>query len=133
MIIFKCEVILVNRDMIFKFAAENFGARPEYLWEKYPDYAVFRRSDNNKWFAVIMNITKDKLGLDSKDEIDIIDLKCDPLMIGSARISDGVFPAYHMNKDHWITILLDGTAEDELIYSHIALSYELAGGKNKKK
>lgn len=121
----------MDRDMIFKFAAENFGAKPEYLWKKYPDYAVLRRRDNNKWFAVIMNITKDKLGLDSKEEVDIIDVKCDPLMIGSSRMSDGVFPAYHMNKDHWITILLDG-ADDELIYSHIAMSFKLAGGKNKR-
>ncbi len=121
----------MNRDAIFKYAAEKFGAKPEYLWKRYPAYAVLRRADNNKWFAVIMNITKDKLGLDSNDEADIIDVKCDPLMIGSARMSDGVFPAYHMNKEHWITILLDGAA-DEMIYTHLAMSHDLAGSKKKK-
>ena len=121
----------MKREAIFKYAAEKFGAKPEYLWKKYPDYAVLRRADNNKWFAVIMNITKDKLGLDSKDEADIIDVKCDPLMIGSARMSGGVFPAYHMNKEHWITILLDG-ASDELIYNCLAMSHDLAGNKTKR-
>ncbi len=46
-------------------------------------------------------------------------------MIGSLRLSKGFLPAYHMNKEHWITILLDGSVEREKIKQLIDLSYEL--------
>lgn len=123
----------MNINTVFKYALETFDAKPEYLWAKDPDSAVLRRSDNNKWFAVIMRVTEDKLGLESGGAVDIIDVKCDPLMVGSMRMNDGVFPGYHMNKDHWITVLLDGSADDELVFSLLDMSYELAGKKQKRR
>lgn len=56
-----------------------------------------------------MDITRDKLGLDGTDVIDVINLKCDPILSGSLRKMKGYFPAYHMHRENWITILLDGT------------------------
>lgn len=41
----------------------SWGGEPEFLWEKFPDYAVFRRQDNAKWYAVILTVQAGKLGL----------------------------------------------------------------------
>lgn len=114
----------MDREKIFEYVKEEYNTIPEYLWDKYPLYAVLKHS-NNKWYGIIMNISKEKLGLESKEEIDIIDIKCPSEMIGSLRLSKGFLPAYHMNKEHWITILLDGSVESEKIKELIDLSYEL--------
>ncbi len=119
------------RDLIFEYVAEKFGVLPEYLWTKYPNYAVLRRWDTGKWFVVIMNISKNELGMDSLDNVDIMNVKCDPIMIGSLRMQKGFFPAYHMNKDNWITILLDGTVSSETILEMVNMSYELVGKREK--
>ncbi|MCH5321541.1 MAG: hypothetical protein J1E36_07235, partial [Eubacterium sp.] len=72
-----------GREKIFEYAKMQFDAVPEYLWAKYPDYAVLRHKNNKKWFAVIMNVEREKLGLQGKETIDIMDVKCYPEMIGS--------------------------------------------------
>ena len=84
---------------------EKYGTSPEYLWKSFPEYAVLRHSKNKKWYGVVMNVSGDKLSLESEKTIDIIELKCSPLMKGSV-LSDGILPAYHMNKNHWISVLL---------------------------
>ncbi len=70
-------------------------------------------------------VEKNKLGIDSDDRVDILDVKCDPILIGSLIQNEGYFPAYHMNKTHWITILLDGSVPKEEIFNLIDLSYDL--------
>ena len=72
-----------------------------------------------------MNVPKNKLGLNGTEEIDILVVKCYPEMIGSLRKSKGFLPAYHMNKEHWITIILDKTVDKEKIKFLIDQSYEL--------
>ncbi len=114
----------MNREDIFEYVKEQYGTIPEYLWDKYPLYAVLKHN-NNKWYGIIMNISKEKLGLEGKEEVDIIDIKCPFEMIGSLRLRKGFLPAYHINKEHWITILLDGSVEKEEIKQLIDLSYEL--------
>lgn len=115
-----------------QFIYETYGTSPEYPWEKSPDYFVFRHNDNRKWFALVMNISKDKLGLQENDSINIMNLKCDPLMIGSLQNETGIYPAYHMNKANWITIALDGSASDEKIKFLLDMSYTLTAKKQKK-
>lgn len=119
----------MNREKIFQYAGEYFGTEPEYLWSKYPDYAVLRRKDNSKWYAVVMNISKSKLGLPEIDVVDVINVKCDPLMMDLYFQQYGFFPAYHMNKSHWISIILDGSVSDEDIFNLLNVSYEMTGRK----
>ena len=118
---------------IFTYAKTTYQAEPEYLFSKSPDTAVLRNPQNQKWFAAIMRITRDKLGLKEKDFVWIIDLKCDPIFLGSLLEMDGYFPAYHMNKQHWISILLDGTVDENQIFELIDLSYHLTESKKIKK
>jgi len=120
------------RDKIFKYAAEKYDTQPEYLWERTPDAAVLRHSDNRKWYGIIMTVARKKLGLPGEGSVDILDIKTDSLLAGSLRLKEGILPGYHMNKGSWITLLLDGTLGEDDIFSLLDMSYELtSGGKNK--
>lgn len=121
------------RSDILQFASEQYQTEPEYPWRTAPDYAVLRRSDNKKWYGLIMNVPRCRLGLSGEEMIDILDIKCDPILAGSLRLSNGFFPAYHMNHENWITILLDGTVTKEQIFSLLELSYELTANKRRKR
>lgn len=115
-----------------KLIEEKYSVEPEYPWQSAPSFAVFRHDINKKWFAVIMTITKDKLGLDSTEEINVVNLKCDPLFMGSVLNETGIFLAYHMNKAHWISVVLDGSIEKEKLEWLLELSFDLTNKKLKK-
>lgn len=115
----------MNRTGIQNYIEETYGAKGERLWAKYPTYMVFRHNSNRKWFAAIMDIPREKLGLSGTDLIQVVDLKCDTRLIGSFRQEKGIFPAYHMSKVHWLTVALDGTVEDDKIRFLIDMSYNL--------
>ena len=123
----------MTRQELINYINEAYGTEAEYPWASAPDYAVFRHGNNKKWFAVIMDIPKSKLGLSSDKIIDVVNLKCDPLLIGSVRNEDGIFPAYHMNKAHWISVCLDGSADSEKIKWLLDLSFDLTSLKTKKR
>lgn len=81
-----------------------------------------------------MDIPREKLGLSGADLIQVMDLKCDARLIGSFRQEPGIYPGYHMNKAHWITVVLDGTVEDDKIKFLIDMSYDLTkGGRRRRK
>lgn len=116
---------MITRNEIFEYVKQKYATVPEYLWQKYPNYAVLRHKNNEKWYAVIMNVSKGKLGLDGKEEIDIINIKCYSEMIGSLRKEKGVLPAYHMNKEYWISIVLDSTFSKEKVFELLDVSFEI--------
>ncbi len=105
----------------------EYGAEPEFLWpERYPTYCIFRHGGNKKWFALIGRIEWKSLGRDGKELVDIINLKFDNgQALDFAENTPGVYPAYHMNKRHWITIALDGTLSDEMVMELVKKSYLL--------
>lgn len=119
----------MDRKTVFDYANKKYKSSPEYLWARDPESAVLRHRDNNKWYALIMNVSKDKLGLDSTEKTDIINIKCEPEMIGSLRMREGIFPAYHMNKENWISVLLDGSMDDDMLYSLLDMSFNLTKDK----
>ena len=119
----------VDREEIFEYVKKQYGTIPEYLWSSSPDSAVLRHH-NGKWYAVIMNVERSKLGLDGDDTVEIIDVKCDPEMTGMIIQTYGFLPGYHMNKHHWITILLDGTVGESKILDFLDMSYDLIDGYN---
>src|SRR5699024_6960094 len=91
--------------------------------------AVLRHKENNKWYGLIMEIPATKLGLQGDRLIDVLNVKCDPILIGSFRSKPGYFPAYHMNKENWISIALDGSVPADEIKSLVSMSYDLTAGK----
>lgn len=118
---------------IMESIEKTYAVDPEFLWEAYPDCAVFRVSENRKWFAVIMTVEKSKIGLTGSGNIEIIDLKGLPEDIEKRIDGELFFKAYHMNKKHWYTICLDGRIPDEEIGELIDASYRLASGRKKQK
>jgi len=111
---------------ILAHALKVYGNEPEYLWKQYPDYAVLRRTNSGKWYAIVMRVLPTKLGLPEGAEIEILDLRVRPEEM--AELVDGThyFPGYHMNKKHWITVCLDGRLPTEEILRRLDESYLLA-------
>ncbi len=121
------------RDAVFEYMKKKYKVSPEYPWAKYDANAVFRHTDNRKWFALVMDVQRDKLGLSGEEYVDVINLKVDDMLFRDMLIrQDGIFPAYHMNKLHWITVLLDGTVPQDKVFELIDMSFAAAASKKKK-
>lgn len=117
------------RQEILEFAAASYRAEPDYPWIFLPGYAVLRHSDTRKWYALIMDVPRERLGLSGNGSIDILNIKCDPVLSGSLRMKKGFLPAYHMHRENWITILLDGTVEKENIFPLLEMSFDLTASR----
>ena len=123
----------MNKRELQTYIAETYNTDPDFPWESNPTFAVYRHRSNRKWFALVMDIPKSKLGLREDGDIDIVNLKCEPTLIGSLRLEKGFFPAYHMSKDKWISVALDGSVDDEQLLFLLDMSFELTDVKIKKK
>lgn len=122
----------MNRDEWINYIAGTYDEDAEFPWAKYPKDMVFRHSNNRKWFALIMEIPKEKLGIPGDGMLDILNVKCNPVLIDSLRKEPGFFPAYHMNKTNWVTVALDGSADDDRIKLVLDMSFELTARKVKR-
>ena len=124
---FEDEIFKANYTKeIITYVKNKYGDKLEFLWEKSPKNAVVRRKSSNKWYAVILTVSKRKLNLDSDEIIEVINLHNTVEEIKKLIDNKKYFPAYHMNKKYWCTICLDGTVELKEIYKLIDISYELA-------
>lgn len=128
-IIIKCSEIEVFKSnqakQVIKYIQKKHDNEPEFLWEKFAGNAVFRHKENNKWYGVLLTISKSKLGLDSDELVDIIDLKILPEDIEKIVDNEKYFLGYHMNKKHWFTIILDDSVPIEKIFEFIDISYNI--------
>jgi len=116
---------MISRTKVLKYVAGNYGTQPEYLWKKTPNNAIFRHTHNRKWYGVLITISKSTLGLKGEGRTEIINVKCNPELSGVLRQTPGYLPGYHMNKQHWLTIILDGSVPAKEIYALIDHSFEL--------
>ena len=110
---------------IILYIRNTYGDELEYLWKKFPDNAVVRRSDNKKWYAALLTVSRSKLGFESDEMVEVIDLRMKPEEVEKID-KVKILPGYHMNKKHWITVVLDGTVPINEICSLIDESYVLA-------
>lgn len=122
-----------QRERITEYIKETYDTDPEYLWESDPKSAIFRHKGSKKWYALVMNISKEKLGIKDSAFEDVLNVKCDPLMLGSLLMENGFFPAYHMNKNSWVSVILDNSVPDDKICFLIGLSYNSVTPKRKRK
>ena len=111
---------------------DTFGTEADYPFDEDFQTAVLRHESNRKWYAVMMRVSRRKFGLDSDEVIDVVNLKLPTVMYGSFGASDGVYPAYHMNKVHWISVLLPD-AESEIIRFLVNASYEVTKDTKRRK
>ena len=121
----------MTRQDIFEWCKQQYDVEPDYPWNDWN--AVLRHKDNRKWFGLVLEVKGNKLGMDTEKMVDLLNIKCDPMLIGSLLLQRGFFPAYHMNKDNWISILLDDPENDEKIKSLLDMSYEMTKNRKKKR
>lgn len=115
---------------VFAYVKKKYKTEPDYPW--FDDNAVLRHADNKKWYGLVMTIGRDKLGLPGDGTVDILNVKCDPMLAAALRSRAGFHAAYHMNKDKWLTIRLDGSVPEDEVKSLIDLSYGLTEPKKKR-
>jgi len=118
------DFISPQANRISKYIKNKYNSNPEFLWEKFPRYAVYRNKNNNKWFGIIMNLDKSKLDKGS-GEVEIINIKLNASKIQTLLKQNGFYKAYHMSKTEWISIILNDTLDDNEIISLILESYNL--------
>lgn len=120
------------RRQVEAYLDETYGVTPEMLW-KDSEAAAIRHNADKKWFGIIMpGIAWRKLGVERDGVVDVMNVKCDPVILPSLMDGQGLFPAYHMNKQHWISIVLDGSVQMEKIMWLLDASYLLTLKKAKR-
>ena len=122
----------MTRSELEEYIFDTYGVRPDYPWDSTPSSEVFRHGDNKKWFALIMDVPKSSLGIPGGGTLCAVNLKCGPIVGGSICGQNGFFPAYHMNKLHWISVLLPD-APDDVVCFLTTVSYEATKSKGTKR
>ena len=112
--LFTIHTILFTAQMncILSYCLTTYNTSPDYPFDEDFETAVLRHGENRKWYALVMRVSRRKFGFDSDEVIDVVNLKLPPEMFGSFGVADGVYPAYHMNKLHWISVLLPDAPEE---------------------
>lgn len=121
----------MTRTELENYINSQYGILPDYPFTGDFVTAAFRHPANRKWFAIAMRIPKEKLGIREDGMIDIVNVKCDPDILVSFHGQSGIYPAYHMNRNHWLTVVLDNRVEESTMAFLIGISYDLT--KQKKK
>ena len=124
----------MTKQDFLKLCLEEFLTEPDYPFEDLHETAVLRHADNRKWYALVMKVSRRKLGVDSDEVTDVVNLKLPTEMYGSFGASDGVYPAYHMNKLHWISVILADAPEQTVqLLTHASFRATADKGKGKKR
>ena len=121
----------MTRQEFLEYCSGMYGRSPDYPFDEDFETAVLRHGDNRKWYAIVMKVSRCKFGFDSDEVIDVVNLKLPIEMHGSFGAVDGVYPAYHMNKLHWISVLLPD-APDDIVAFLVNASFEATKLKIRK-
>ena len=121
----------MTKQEFLEYCFNTYSTSPDYPFDDLLETAVFRHTGNKKWFALVMRVSRRKFGFDSDEVIDVVNLKLPTEMYGSFGAADGVYPAYHMNKLHWISVLLPD-APDDIVQFLVNVSFEATKSPKKK-
>ena len=123
------------REDVFAYVRKKYKSEIEYLWLRFPSYAIFRHQDNRKWYGIVMDIPRSKLGLENDEPVDVLNVKLDsPLLADLLTCEKGYFPGYHISRGNWISILLDGSVPLDEVCAWIDRSWQAtASTKTKQK
>ena len=122
----------MDKRQFIEYCLHTYGTSPDYPFDEDFETAVLRHADNRKWYAVVMRVSRRKFGFDSDEIIDVVNLKLPTEMFGSFGVADGVYLAYHMNKLHWISVLLPDAPEDVVTFL-VNASFEATKAKIKQR
>lgn len=121
----------MTKQSFLEYCLSTYGTVADYPFEDDFETAVLRHADNRKWYAIVMRVSRRKFGFESDEVIDVVNLKLPTEMFGSFGAADGVYPAYHMNKLHWISVLLPDAPEKVVSFLTNA-SFEATRAKIKR-
>ena len=102
----------MTKQQFLEYCLDTYSTLPDYPFDEDFETAVLSHTDNRKWYAIVMRVSRHKFGFDSDEVIDVLNLKLPTEMFGSFGATDGVYPAYHMNKLHWVSVLLPDASDD---------------------
>ena len=122
----------MTKHSFLEYCHNTYGTSPDYPFDEDFETAVLRHTDNRKWYAIVMRVSQRKFGFDSNEVTDVVNLKLPTEMFGSFGATDGVHPAYHMNKLHWISALLPD-APDDIVQFLVNVSFEATKDKRKRR
>ena len=122
----------MTKQSFLAYCRDAWGTEPDYPFEEDFETAVLRHGSNRKWYALVMRVPRRKFGLDSDEMVEVVNLKLPVEMFGSFGAADGVYPAYHMNKLHWISVLLPD-APEETVQFLTGVSFEATADKKRRK
>ena len=120
----------MTKQEFLEYCLNTYGTSPDYPFDEDFETAVLRHADNRKWYAIVMRVSRRKFSFDSDEVIDVVNLKLPTEIFGSFGASDGVYPAYHMNKLHWISVLLPD-APNDVVHFLANVSFEATKSKIK--
>ena len=120
----------MTKQEFLDYCTETYGTTPDYPFEEDFVTTALRHSATRKWYAIVMQVSRRKFGQESDEIIDVVNMKLPVEMFGSFDKADGVYPAYHMNKFHWISLLLPD-APDDVAKLLVNVSFEATGKKKK--
>lgn len=120
----KCFISQDIKEKYVDFLHSYFNAAGDNPWETEPyDSSTVYRCPNNKWFALIMQIKFKNLGFESDEPVWVVNLKAENVEAITDKKS--IFPAYHMNKKYWITVLLTAVTDFEKLCELTKKSFAL--------
>ena len=122
----------MTKQEFLMYCLRTFGTSPDYPFDDWMESAVLRHKESRKWYAIAMRVSRRKFGMDSDETVDVVNLKLPTEMFGSFGADVGVYPAYHMNKLHWISVLLPDAPEDVVEFL-INVSFDATKDKRKPK
>ena len=121
----------MTKQEFLEYCLNTYGTSPDYPFNEDFETAVLRHTNNRKWYAIVMRVSRRKFEFESDEIIDVVNLKLPTEMFGSFGAVDGVYPAYHMNKLHWISVLLPDAPDDVVLFL-VNVSFEATKAKKKK-
>lgn len=116
--------ISAQANRITEKIIDLYHDEPEFPWVPVSSHGVFRNPRNDKWYALIMYVDREKIDKMTSGKVEAINLKLAPSTIVQLQQEKGFYEAYHMNKKNWITIILDNTIPDERLIDYIKESHK---------
>ncbi len=123
----------MTKRQLEAYIFDKYGVEGDYPWDDSPNAEVFRHQNNKKWFALIMRIPISKFGIYENRQVNVVNLKIVDEVLDCVWQEDGIFPAYHMNKNHWISVMLDGSVEESVVKALVDASFDATASKIKRK
>ena len=122
----KAGEILAKQNAI-AYIRNNYGVAEDYPWDD-SDAFVFRHRVSRKWFCLFMDISASYLGIDDNRVITVVNLKAPRSIRDDLLREEGIYPAYHMNKQHWISLDLR-KANEKMLEVLIDMSFKATAMK----